>query len=214
MKILFYGDSITDASRARNDQSNVRSGYGLGTGYVQMIAGELVHRNPNKYEVINTGISGNRVVDLYARIKADCWNYSPDVLSILIGVNDVWHEIFSQNGVEIDRFENIYRTMIADTIKKFPNIKIVIMEPFVQKGSVTEERYEEFLYVYEYAKVAKKLAGEFSLPFVSLQKPLDDYAEKFGIDKVLLDGVHPAVAGCKVIANEWVKVFDEKVDNE
>ena len=71
---------------------------------------------------INWGIGGNRIVDLYSRIKADVWNYNPDVLSILIGVNDVWHEINHQNGVELDRFEKIYRILIEDTQKYLPKL--------------------------------------------------------------------------------------------
>ncbi len=211
MKILFYGDSITDASRNRACQGDMISPSGLGTGYVNAISSELIYSNPNEYQVINTGISGNRIVDLYARIKADCWNYKPDLISILIGVNDVWHEVGHQNGVELDRFEKVYKMMIEDTLKALPNVKLILLEPFVQKGEATSEKYQEFLQTLEYAKVVKKLAKEFNLPFVALQKPLDDYAEKYGVDKVLTDGVHPAIAGAKVIANEWLKVFNEKI---
>ncbi len=211
MRILFYGDSITDAQRTVGRQGDTTCPYGLGTGYVNPIASELVYSDPNKFEVINTGISGNRVVDLYSRIKVDCWNYQPDVISILIGVNDVWHEVQRENGVEIDRFENVYRMLIEDTKKALPNVKLMLLEPFVQKGEATAEKYDEFLRTLEYAKVVKKLAQEFDLPFVALQKPLDDYAKKFGAEKTLIDGVHPAIAGARVITNEWLKVFNEKI---
>ena len=81
------------------------------------------------------------MVDLYARIKKDVWNLKPDVLSILIGVNDVWHEIGSRNGVEIDRFERVYRTLIKETLERLPDCKIMLLEPFVLKGAATEEQY-------------------------------------------------------------------------
>ena len=128
MKILFYGDSITDAGRDRN---NLKGLSGLGFGYVRSLADKLIGENPNKYDVVNTGISGNRIVDLYSRIKADCWNFEPDLISILIGVNDVWHEVGHKNGVELDRFEKVYRMLIEDTKKRLPNVKMMLLEPFV-----------------------------------------------------------------------------------
>lgn len=211
MKILFFGDSITDALRFREFQSNTISPNGLGSGYVNAIASNLVYTDPNKYEIINSGIGGNRSVDLFARIKIDCWNYKPDVLSILVGVNDVWHEDH-KNGVSIGIYEKIYTMIVEETIKVLPNIKIMLLEPFFQIGSATIGRYEEFCKVFEYADVVRKIAKDHNLPFVELQKPLDEYAKKFGNDKTLADGVHPAIAGCKVIADEWIKVFKEKID--
>ena len=97
--------------------------------------------------------------------------------------------------------------LIQDTINAIPNVKIMLLEPFVQEGAETEEKYGQFLAVFDYAKIVKRLAEEFKLPFVSLQKCLDDYAQKFGKTKTLIDGVHPTIAGGKIIANEWLKVF-------
>lgn len=205
MKILFYGDSITDASRNREGSPTTSLGY----GYVNNVAQQLIGSNPDEYQIINTGISGNRIVDLYARVKIDCWNYNPDLISILIGVNDVWHEIKRENGVELDRFENIYRTMLKETIERLPNVKLMILEPFVLKGTATEEDFEKFKAVYEYAKVAKKLANEFNAVFVPLQQLFDESAEKYGEQTCLIDGVHPNVYGCSLIAREWLKKFTE-----
>ena len=204
MKILFYGDSITDAGRNKEGVGTAKFGF----GYVNQIVGRMFERMPAQHEIINTGISGNRVVDIYARIKRDAWNYSPDVLSILIGVNDVWHEINYQNGVELDRFEKVYRMLIEDTLRTLPDIKLVIMEPFVLRGTATEEKFDRFEMVYDYAKVAKKLANEFGLTFVPLQKRLDDAAEKYGAAYILHDGVHPTVEGATVIANAWLEAFE------
>jgi lysophospholipase L1-like esterase len=204
MKILFYGDSITDCSRTRD------GGFlsGLGYGYVHNIALDLIGKDPEKYQIINRGISGNRVVDLYARIKMDCWNHNPDVLSILIGVNDVWHEIAHKNGVELDRFEKVYRMLIEDTLKVLPNVKIMILEPFILKGIETESEFDKFLLVKEYAKVAKKLALEFNLTFIPLQDKFDDMASRYGVAPFLFDGVHPNIAGAKLIAKEWLNAFE------
>lgn len=209
MKILMYGDSITDAGRVRENDFLLQS---YGQGYVKFVAGQLLGEDPNKYEIINRGIGGNRIVDLYARIKADVWNLQPDVLSILIGVNDVWHEISKKNGVELDRFDRMYRMMLDDTLTRFPNLKILLCEPFVLKGTATEEKYDEFLQVKEYAKVVKQIAKDYGLYFLPLQETIDKAAEKFGANKVLADGVHPAMTGAKLIADEWLKCFKTEIE--
>ena len=99
MKILFQGDSITDAVRNREDVTS------LGEGYAFLAAAELSFAATEVHTFINKGISGNRIVDLYARMKADIINLQPDVLSILIGVNDVWHDLLeSPNGVDAEKF--------------------------------------------------------------------------------------------------------------
>ncbi len=209
MKILFYGDSITDMGRNRENPGHPAFGYGM--GYPNHIIGELAYNEPNKYQFVNRGIGGNRIVDLYARIKADVWNHTPDVLSILVGVNDVWHEWGSQNGVEIDRFERVYRMLIEDTKANLPNVQLIICEPFVLKGSATdseEGQWEHFLQVKEYAKVVAKLAKEYGIPFVALQDKFDELAEKHGAETYLYDGVHPTLAGARLIANAWLQVFN------
>ena len=206
MRILFYGDSITDAGRARDVDM---ASYKLGHTYVTYAAGKLLERDPVGYEIYNRGISGNRIVDLYSRIKKDCWNLKPDVISILIGINDIWHEIGSENGVELERFETVYRMLLSDTKKALPNVKFILCEPFVLLGSATEENFDRFLEVKEYAKVVKKLAEEFRAELVLLQDKFDELGAKYGNDTLLLDGVHPSLAGGVVLANEWLKAFDK-----
>ena len=211
MKILMYGDSITDMGRNRDLIAN---SFGYGMGYPQFVAGELIYKNPEKYVVINRGISGNRIVDLYARIKVDVWNQEPDVLSILIGINDIWHEIGGKNGVEIDRFERVYRMLIEDTLKRLPNLKIMLCEPFVLEGSATEgENFEKFLQVKEYARVVKQLAKDYNCVFVPLQEKFDECAKKYGAKYYLYDGVHPDAAGAKLISQEWLKAFYAEIDD-
>lgn len=214
MKILFFGDSITDMGRDRNQ--GTAHPYAYGSGYPMFVAGSLYGENPQKYEIINRGISGNRVVDLYARVKADVWNLQPDVLSILIGVNDVWHEVSRRDGVELDRYEKIYRLLIEDTKKRLPGLKIVLCEPFVLEGSATVEentdKFQRFCAVYKYAETVGKLAEEYGLYFLPLQSKFDEAAKKFGAEHYLFDGVHPMVAGAKLIADEWVKLFKEKIE--
>lgn len=212
MKIIFFGDSITDMWKYRQCTKSSEV-YGYGSGYVLLTAGELYKDNPNDYEVLNRGISGNRITDLYARAKSDVWNEKPDILSILVGVNDLWHEIDWHSGTPLDRFEKIYRMLIEDTLKELPNVKIMLMEPFVLEGTETKnteadpQRFSKFQEVYKYAKIVRKLADEYHLAFVPLQKILTEKGEQFGNQHYLFDGVHPMVAGAKLISDEWLKVF-------
>ena len=207
MKILFYGDSITDAGRNKDSKASHNSLYGF--GYVMQVLGRLYEKSPVDYEVINTGISGNRIVDLYARAKIDLWNHQPDLISILIGINDIWHEVERQNGVEPDRFERVYRMLIEDTKARVPGAKILLCEPFALVGAATEEHWAEFSEVAKYAEIVKKLAKDFDLYFLPLQAKLDEAAAKYGNATFLYDGVHPSVQGATLIANEWMKKFEE-----
>ena len=205
MKILFYGDSITDACRERtNDASNLS----LGAGYVMQTAGKLYEKSPVDYEIVNRGISGNRIVDLYARIKQDVWNERPNLLSILVGINDIWHEIDFENGVDLKRFDRMYRMMIEDTLAVLPNIKIILSEPFVCHGFAADKYYDRFCEAFEYAKVVKQISEDYGLYFLSLQKALDEANEKYGY-VFISDGVHPTVQGSVLIANQWIKLFNE-----
>lgn len=209
MKILFLGDSITDMGRAY-EREDV---FGMGEGFVFYTAGDIKRENPSA-QIINRGISGNRIVDLYARIKSDVWNLQPDVLSILIGVNDVWHEMMDRkNGVELDRFIKIYQMLIEDTLKVLPNVKIILCEPFVLKGGATEENYEEFLKVKDYAKAVKGLAEKYKLEFLPLQDAFDRAEKNTQASDYLYDGVHPDVAGARLIADEWMKLYNDKIKN-
>ena len=180
---------------------------------VGKVAGRLYEKSPVDYEIVNTGISGNRIVDLYARAKIDCWNHVPDLISILIGINDIWHEVDRRNGVEPARFERIYRMLIEDTQARLPNTKLLLCEPFVLKGSATEAAWEQFSECHIYGEITKKLAEEYGLYFLPLQAKFDEAATKYGAENFLFDGVHPTVQGATLIACEWMKLF-EKIEED
>lgn len=208
LKIVFFGDSITDMNRDRNNPQTV---FGLGVGYPYVIASELARENPIDHEIYNRGISGDRTVDLYARIKADVWNLKPDLVSILIGINDIWHEELAQNGVDIERFKKVYEMIIEDTLKKLEGVKIVLLEPFLLKSKAVENLWDKYEMVRAYAKVVKELAEKYNLYFIPLQDKFNEYAEKYGIEAYLFDGVHPAVAGATLIGDEWVKFYKKEI---
>ena len=207
MKILFQGDSITDAGRSRECDEYV------GTGYPLLVKSRLGFEEPNDYEFVNRGISGNRIVDLYARIKADIINVKPDVMSILIGVNDVWHELSENpNGVDADKFFKIYSMLIEEVKEALPDIKIMIFEPYVLKGTATEANWDYFdKEVKLRSEMAKKVAEKFDLPFVPLQAGFDELSKKAPCGHWAGDGVHPQPAGHQFIADEWIKTFKEMV---
>ena len=203
MKILFQGDSITDAGRDWGNDAQ------LGRGYAHLVEAALGFEEPNQHIFINKGISGNRIVDLYARIKRDIINYNPDVMSILIGVNDVWHEIGdSPNGVAADKFFKIYSMLIEEIKEALPNIKIMILEPFVLEASATENNWEFFkTETKKRAEMAKKIAEKFDLPFIPLQKGFDELAKKAPNNYWLGDGVHPTAKGHEFIKNQWLNAY-------
>ena len=204
-KIIFFGDSITDMGRNRDDDTS------FGVGYPSVIVKRVYEKYNDQFLILNRGISGDRIVDLYARIKKDVWNLKPDYLTILIGVNDVWHEIDAMNGVEIDRFEKVYRMLIEDTLKVLKDVKIALFEPFVLKGSATCAKFDEFLKVKEYAKVVKQIASDYHLDFIPLQKRLDKAVEEKGIEKIACDGVHPDYGGSCEIADAWMEYFEKNI---
>ena len=111
--ILFQGDSITDCCRNREAAEIPNDPGGLGDGYPMMVAAELLGaRSADAPRVFNRGVSGNRIVDLDARIKSDIINLKPNVLSILIGVNDTGHEKAHRNGVAVPKYERVYRCLL------------------------------------------------------------------------------------------------------
>lgn len=198
---LLQGDSITDAGRSRENDA------ALGQGYPNLVAAELMFDHPGQFHIVNRGISGNRVVDLYARIKKDFLNLKPDYLSILIGVNDVWHDYAAEpNGVADDRYRRVYDMLIEEIRAELPDVKIYILEPFVLRGSGTEDHWEEFdREVRLRAVSAKWIAEKYDLPFVELQEKFDQMCEKCEPSYWLKDGVHPTAAGHELIARALIE---------
>lgn len=203
--IVFQGDSITDVGRSRDvEEANL----GMGSGYAFMVTSYLrCHDASRDWQIYNRGISGNRVVDLYARWKIDALNLKPDILSILIGVNDTWHEMARQNGVEVPRYEMIYRMLLEWTKKELPETKLVLMEPFVFLSEVVEESWVEEINARR--EVVRKLAGEFDTLFIPLQSLFDEALKKNSSTTYWLrDGVHPTSAGHQLITEAWLKATE------
>ena len=208
--ILFQGDSITDCSRSR-DAGNDHAGY----GYAQFVKGALGAKYPAEYTFLNRGVSGNRIVDVYARIKADILNLKPDYMSLLIGINDIWHEISRQNGVDPEKFEKIYDMLITEVKEALPDIKIMLLGAFVLEGPSTcdtEEIPDRFDRFKEGAKLnaaaAKRIAEKHGLLYVPLQEVFDKACESAPPTYWTADGVHPTAMGHELVKNEWLKAFE------
>ncbi len=196
---IILGDSITDCDRNRDDIDS------MGMGYPAVVAALIGTQHPQKFKFINEGISGNRIVDVYARIKRDILNQKPDYLSILIGINDVWHELGDQNGVAAPKFEKIYSMLIEEIKEELPEIKIFILEPFVTPGTATDEHIEYFRTETKLrAEATKRIAEKFGLTFIPLQCVFDEAMTKAPASYWTRDGVHPTTEGHGLIANELV----------
>lgn len=210
IKILFQGDSITDAQRTRDNENY------LGSGYVNIVSGKLGFDYPGKYKFINKGINGNRITDLYLRIRKDILDIAPDYLSILIGVNDVWHELEVNDGVSANKFEKIYDLLLSEVKEALPNIKFIIMEPFILKGSATypdKKTWKYFESELELRRdVCKKMAEKYNAIYVSLQDKFYEAQSSIkDLSYYLRDGVHPTASGSELIAREWINEFLKKI---
>ncbi len=209
-KILFMGDSITDCNRGKGP-SEKDPLLNLGNGYADFIAGRMGLDHPGEYEFVNRGISGDRIVDVYGRTKRDIISLKPDYMSILIGVNDVWHEVSDPaNGVDGHKFLKVYDLLIEELKEELPEMKIMLMEPFVLEGPATAERIEWFEEeVAIRAQAVRELAAKYNLPLLPLQADLLELCEQAPETYWLADGVHPCAPFHQYIADKWIAAFEK-----
>ncbi len=200
--VLFTGDSITDCGRVR-EATGANDLSGLGLGYAKMAAAQLLADRPSAgLKLLNRGISGNRIVDLYARIKSDLINLNPNVVSILVGVNDTCHEFGGKNGVAVPKYERVYRDLLTETREALPGVRFVLCEPFLlRSGGVTEPMVEDIV---KRHAVVKRLAQEFGAVFVPFQKVFDDAIRQAPPADWAADGVHPTPGGHMLMARAWL----------
>ncbi|MBU6302015.1 MAG: SGNH/GDSL hydrolase family protein [Verrucomicrobia bacterium] len=203
--VLFQGDSITDAGRDRN-QPAANNAMALGRGYPLLAAAGILEEHPKlQLKVLNRGISGNKVPDLEARWQQDCLDLKPAVLSILIGVNDIWHKL---NG-KYDGTPEVYRDGFAALLKRtrtaLPEVTLVVGEPFVLRcGAVNDSWFPEFETRRAFAAQVAREAGALWVPF---QRKFDE-AVAAGTEPAYWapDGVHPSPAGHALMARAWRSV--------
>ncbi|MDR1688656.1 MAG: SGNH/GDSL hydrolase family protein [Clostridiales bacterium] len=208
--ILFQGDSITDCGRDRNLYK------GLGSGYPFFLSSAIGYKYPDKaYTCLNRGVSGNRVVDLYARIKEDIINLKPDMLSILMGVNDVWHEFSWNQGVERKKFERIYRMILDEVLEEIPHLVVILMEPYVLKAGEVANEWDKWNNEMAFRReIVKNISDDYKTVFVPVQEELNKLCETNSPQVWAADGIHPTDAGHMAIAHMWSRCVAQRLGTE
>ena len=202
--ILFQGDSITDAGRNR-DETSANNTRALGSGYALLAGSRLLNTHASKnLKVYNRGISGNKVYQLAERWDADCLELKPSVLSILIGVNDFWHMLNGKYAGTIKIYREDYKALLDRTKQKFPDLKLIIGEPFAVSGikAVDEKWYPAFN---EYRAAAKEIASQFNAYWIPYQAVFEKAQKSAPGVYWTNDGVHPSLAGAHLMAHAWME---------
>lgn len=200
--LLFIGDSITDCSRTEDPDS-------LGYGYVRLLAEHFAAHEPTA-RVVNRGIGGNKIADLVARFSPDCLAHDPQVVTIYVGVNDAWHR-FTQGEdqrVAPEAFEEGYRFLLDQLSATRPSTPVLLIVPFAV--DVSEEIARIHVDLDEKVRVIRDLAREFQHTVVDLEKVVDRaWAVGHTPQTLAEDGVHPTIAGHRLIADAWLSAFTE-----
>jgi lysophospholipase L1-like esterase len=204
--ILFQGDSITDGGRDKASENKPNDAAMLGQSYPLFAAAGLLAKCPDRdLRIYNRGISGNKIVQLTERWDRDCIRLYPNLLSILIGVNDYWHTRTGTYDGNLEVFMIEYRRLLENTARKLPNTKIIICEPFlIHGGSSLDASWEQVFQGYRAA--TGLLSKEFSTAFVPFQTVFNKALEKMPASYWGADGVHPSMAGAWLMAEAWLKV--------
>jgi lysophospholipase L1-like esterase len=161
---------------------------------------------------LNRGINGNRVRDLDARWQHDTLNLKPDVVSILIGVNDVLAIIKNINPETAEKFEETYKRILDRTKYALPDTYIVLCEPFILPLGWVNEKTETWQSeIFKIQKIIRKLAETYNVTFIGLQEPFKNACQKAPADYWIWEGVHPMPAGHELIARLWIKEVKKKL---
>jgi lysophospholipase L1-like esterase len=196
--IVFIGDSITDAGRL---EAAYRP---FGYGYVHFVAYRLLTKYPEyNINVINTGISGNTILDLKSRWEKDCLNYKPDILSVLIGINDVFRQYTGRpdEAVLLDEYQLTYERLLLLVKEKY-NCRLILMEPFM---FCNDKANPAFKVLQQYIHAVRVLAEKFDAVLVPLQELIDKKIKKIPPEKFSNDMVHPYVWAHAWIAQQWLE---------
>lgn len=199
MKILFQGDSITDWGRSREDP------HLLGDGYPKFAAEAIKNRHPDtEFEFINLGISGNKVEDLVNRWQTDCIDLQPDIVSILIGINDVWHRADGRKWLDNGIFESQYRSILEETKAK-TSAKIIMLEPYL---AYTEDKAYFREDLDPKIQIVRALAREYADVFIPIDGIIAAASVQCEPTLWIYDGVHPAEPGAHLIAKHYADAVD------
>jgi lysophospholipase L1-like esterase len=200
-RIVFIGDSITDAGRLMREYRP------LGYGYVRFIANQLWSKYPQfDLDIVNTGINGDSIRDLQERWQKDCLDYQPDILSILIGINDVCRQYYesTNEAAFLDEYESIFTKLLSQA-KLQSDCRIVLMEPFL---FCDNKELAEYRTLQKYIDVVRKLAKQFKAVLVPLQALIDEKITQIPPKKWSDDMVHPYLWAHSWIARRWLEAAE------
>lgn len=205
---LFQGDSITDGGRSFDKDWN----HIFGQGYAYLIASRLNYEYPDRdYQFFNRGISGNTVDDLTMRWQKDTIDIKPDILSILVGINDVLGIIKGTNNVIADDFGDKYDKLLLQTTKELPGIQLIINEPFILPVGMVKAHLATWTNELQKRQdILKALAIKYNAVYVPLQDAFNKALKKAPADHWIWDGIHPMPAGHELIAREWLKFANKR----
>lgn len=198
--ILFQGDSVTDVSRSREDLND------LGGGYVKYISEMLFSKNIC-CKVLNRGVSGDTTSLLLQRWNEDTIKLQPDILNILIGVNDTWRRYDSNLPISTEEFKDNYKKLLDITLEK-TNAKIILCLPFILEFDdfMKKMKYEDLIYKQQ---AIKDISKEYNLPLIDFQKILDKSSEKTDLRKLSIEGIHPLEKGHKILSEYWIEEVEK-----
>ena len=208
-RILFQGDSITDAGRNREEF------HSLGYGYPLLVSATLSADCPGEYEYVNRGIGGDLLVDLYNRRQADLLDLQPDYLSLFIGTNDAWAELDQGRPIETAAFEQMYIDLLEEIFATCPQTRVMLISPAIMEGLFsrnTEEqpdRLNQFrTHVASRIEVVRRVAEKYALPFVDMQAVYDAACARADAACWTGDGAHPTPGGHELIKRAWLAAFE------
>lgn len=196
-RILFQGDSITDGSRGRSPDPN----HILGHGYVFLISASFGAALPErKLAFLNRGVSGNKASDLSRRWLNDTVKLKPDIVSILIGIND------HAADVPLGEFEKTYEWLLGNATAALPGVRFVLCEPFTLPAGIRKENHDRWREgLQKRSAVVERLAKKHNAPFVRFQRAFDEACKRAPAEYWIWDGIHPTYAGHQIMADEWVR---------
>ncbi len=175
-----------------------------------LAAGQLLAQpTGHNLTIYNRGISGNKVYQLAERWDGDCLSLKPNILSILIGVNDIWHTLVRDYQATVETYEQDYHALLRRTRAALPEVQLVVCEPFVLKyGAVDESWFPEFD---RYRAAAQRVAQQAQAIFVPFQEVFNQALQHAPAEHWLRDGVHPTLAGDALMAQAWIDIVTKEL---
>lgn len=201
MKIVFFGDSITDGGRNREDEKS------LGTGYVRILADKLRPLYPeSELQLVNKGVSGDEVGDLLARMKRDVLDLKPDAAVVMAGVNNVIHQFKTGKKLDFAQFESDFTALLRGL--KNAGVSVILFQPYLlpaPEAAFMRPLFEKML------EKVDKFGPLLSEEFVALDEIFNGLSETVPYTVYSLDGVHPTYGGAMLIADLAIKALHRRI---